>query len=167
MTLEWNLLLCFLPLSPSEVLAKTYYYQWSRGLGVGLWTLACFNRGFESRRGHACVSHICLCCQVEVSASGWSLVQRNPADCGVSECESETSQKRLRTNMIVEPQGWNLVNILRVTVASMSQTTAYRSERERGLGTVRGSARLLCCTGLQRAWPYIRHELFGEKESCT
>jgi len=25
-------------------------------------------------------------CQVEVSATGWSLVQRSPADCGVSLC---------------------------------------------------------------------------------
>jgi hypothetical protein len=25
-----------------------------------------------------------VCCQVEVSATGWSLVQRSPADCGVS-----------------------------------------------------------------------------------
>jgi hypothetical protein len=25
-----------------------------------------------------------VCCQVEVSATGWSLVQRSPTDCGVS-----------------------------------------------------------------------------------
>jgi hypothetical protein len=25
-----------------------------------------------------------VCCQVEVSATGWSLVQRSPIDCGVS-----------------------------------------------------------------------------------
>jgi len=31
------------------------------------------------------------CCQVEVSASGWSLVQRSPPDCGVSECDHESS----------------------------------------------------------------------------
>ena len=27
-----------------------------------------------------------LCCQVEVSATGWSLVQRSPTDCGASLC---------------------------------------------------------------------------------
>jgi hypothetical protein len=27
-----------------------------------------------------------VCCQVEVSATGWSLVQRSPTECGVSEC---------------------------------------------------------------------------------
>jgi hypothetical protein len=26
----------------------------------------------------------CVCCQVEVSATSWSLVQRSPTDCGVS-----------------------------------------------------------------------------------
>jgi hypothetical protein len=34
------------------------------------------------------VSCECLCCQVEVSASGRSLVQRSPTDCGVClECD--------------------------------------------------------------------------------
>jgi hypothetical protein len=38
---------------------------------------------------------VCLsvvCCQVEVSATGWSLVQRSPTDCGVSECDCEASK---------------------------------------------------------------------------
>jgi hypothetical protein len=30
-----------------------------------------------------------VCCQVEVSATSWSLVQRSPAECGVSECDCE------------------------------------------------------------------------------
>jgi hypothetical protein len=33
-----------------------------------------------------------VCCQVEVSATGWSLVQRSPTDCGVSQ------------NVIVKPR---------------------------------------------------------------
>jgi hypothetical protein len=37
---------------------------------------------FESRRGHECLSLASvLCCQVEVTVSGWSLVQRSPTDC--------------------------------------------------------------------------------------
>jgi hypothetical protein len=36
----------------------------------------------------------CVCCQVEVSASGWSLVQRNPTEFGMSECDRETSIMR-------------------------------------------------------------------------
>jgi hypothetical protein len=36
-----------------------------------------------------------VCCQVEVSATGWSLVQRSPTDCGMSQmCNHETSTKR-------------------------------------------------------------------------
>jgi hypothetical protein len=36
-----------------------------------------------------------VCCQVEVSASGSSLVQRSPTDCGASnECDVETSRMR-------------------------------------------------------------------------
>ena len=47
---------------------------------------ACCDCGFESRRGHVCLSLvIVVCCQVEVSSSRWSLVQRIPTDCGVSE----------------------------------------------------------------------------------
>ena len=30
-------------------------------------------------------------CEVEVCSSGWSLVQRSPTECGVSECERGTS----------------------------------------------------------------------------
>jgi len=29
---------------------------------------------------------IVVCCQVEVSATSWSLVQRSPTDCGASFC---------------------------------------------------------------------------------
>jgi hypothetical protein len=36
-----------------------------------------------------------VCCQVEVSATGWSLVQMSPTDCDVSKvCDHETSTKR-------------------------------------------------------------------------
>jgi hypothetical protein len=37
----------------------------------------------------------CLCCQVEVSATSWSLVQRSPTECGVSNvCDREALTKR-------------------------------------------------------------------------
>jgi hypothetical protein len=36
-------------------------------------------------RGHGCLSVVSVvCCQVEVSATGQSLVQRSPTECGVS-----------------------------------------------------------------------------------
>jgi len=34
------------------------------------------------------------CCQVDDSVSGWSLLQRNPTECGVFECSHEASLKR-------------------------------------------------------------------------
>ena len=41
----------------------------------------------NTARGHGCLSVVSVvCCQVEVSATGWSLVQRSPTDCGASLC---------------------------------------------------------------------------------
>ena len=35
-----------------------------------------------------------VCCQVDVTATDRSLVQRSPVDCGVSECDREASIMR-------------------------------------------------------------------------
>jgi hypothetical protein len=44
------------------------------------------DRQKKSHRGHGCLSLVSfVCCHVEVSATGWSLVQRSPTDCGVSQ----------------------------------------------------------------------------------
>ena len=41
--------------------------------------------GFESRWGHGCLCLVSVvCCPVQVSATGRSLVQRSPTGCGVS-----------------------------------------------------------------------------------
>jgi hypothetical protein len=62
---------------------------------VGLRPLACWNCGFQSRRVHEYLSLVsAVCCQVEVSASVWSLVPRSPTKCGVSEYENESSIMR-------------------------------------------------------------------------
>jgi hypothetical protein len=63
--------------------------------GVGVRPLACWDCGFESHRRHECLSLVSVVCwQVEVSATGRSLVQRSPTDCGVSECDREASIMR-------------------------------------------------------------------------
>ena len=63
--------------------------------GVGLRPVASWDCGFASRRGHGCLSVVSVvCCQVEVSASGRSLVQRSPTECGVSERNRESSIMR-------------------------------------------------------------------------
>jgi hypothetical protein len=69
----------------------------SKYLDVGRyqWSLACWVCGFEPRRGRGCLSVVTVvCCQVEVSVSGRSLVQRSPTECGVSECDREASMMR-------------------------------------------------------------------------
>ena len=66
--------------------------KWSQPIPVAarskVWVcgrLACWDCGFESHRGHGYLSVVSVvCCQVEVSASGWSLVQRSPNVCGAS-----------------------------------------------------------------------------------
>jgi hypothetical protein len=53
----------------------------SSAVWVGLRLFACWDRGFESRQGHRCLILVnVVCCQVEVSMSGWPLVQRNPTE---------------------------------------------------------------------------------------
>jgi hypothetical protein len=57
--------------------------QWPRDLRL----LACWECGFESQRGHGCLSVVSVVClQVDVSATSWSLVQRSPTDSGASSC---------------------------------------------------------------------------------
>ena len=73
-----------------------------------MWPLAGWDRGFESRQGHGCLSVVSVvCCQVEVSASDRSLIQRSATDCGVSECDSEAlmmmMMMRHRPTRVVEP----------------------------------------------------------------
>jgi hypothetical protein len=59
---------------------------------VSLRPLACWDCGFEDRRGHGCLSVVnSECCQVQVSVSGLSLFQRIPTECDVSKCDREAS----------------------------------------------------------------------------
>ena len=65
--------------------------------GVGLRSLACWECGFESRLGHGCLSVVrVVCWQVDVSATGWSLIKRSPTEFGASECHFEASVMRKR-----------------------------------------------------------------------
>jgi hypothetical protein len=62
---------------------------------VGLRQPACWDCGLESHREHGCLSLVSIvCCQAEVSASDWSLVERSPTEFGVSECDYEFSTVR-------------------------------------------------------------------------
>jgi hypothetical protein len=51
---------------------------------------------------YGCLSLVSVVfCQVEVSATSWSLVQRSPTECGVSECDREASENEA----VLGPQG--------------------------------------------------------------
>ena len=89
--------------------------QWPRCLRCGS-AAARHICEFEYRRGHGCLFVVSVvCCQVEVSASGWSLVQRSPTECGVSECDHEASiMRRLRPTSACCAMRNNWINVLNV-----------------------------------------------------
>ena len=71
---------------------------------MGLWPLTCWDCGLESHWVHGCLSLvIVVCCKVDVSAMGRSLVQSSPTDCGVSECDRGTSYRRPKPTRVAEP----------------------------------------------------------------
>jgi hypothetical protein len=60
------------------------------------WFLGRSLAGFESRRQHGYLYLFSVvCCQVEISAMGRSLVQRSPTVCGVSEWNRKDSIRRM------------------------------------------------------------------------
>ena len=64
-----------------------FFYLALATSSCGLRPLACWDLGFESHGGHGYLSVVSVvCCQVEVSATSWSLVQRSPTDCATSLC---------------------------------------------------------------------------------
>jgi len=79
-----NLLLLFLlfALSLTLIIFGELYKDRFRLPLVGLWALACWDCGFESRQRHGCLSLVnVVCAQVEVSTTGRSLCQSSPAAC--------------------------------------------------------------------------------------
>jgi len=70
--------------------------QWPRGLRHRSATSRLLGLRVRIPPGgmNVCLSVSVVYCQVEISALGWSLVQRIPIDWGVSECECEASIKR-------------------------------------------------------------------------
>ena len=91
---------------------------------------------------------IVVCCQVEGSASGWSLAPRSPTDCVVSECDREASimRKPWPTRgccaMEKEMKQWWIDNVQRKTIyaeKNVSQCHFFNHEsRWMGLGSKSG-----------------------------
>jgi hypothetical protein len=70
------LLICSLP--------SYFRYQWPCSLRCGSATARLLGLRVRIPRRHKRLSLLSVaCCQVEVSSSSWSLVQRNPNECGV------------------------------------------------------------------------------------
>ena len=65
---------------PIPVAARSVTWAYGRSLAG----MACSNTAGVM---HACLLVNSVCCQIEVYATGQSLVQRSPTDCGVSECD--------------------------------------------------------------------------------
>ena len=65
----------------------------ARSRRVSVRLLVCWDCGFEHRRvGHGCLSVVrVVCCQVVVSTTGRSLVQRSPTEYEISECDQGAS----------------------------------------------------------------------------
>jgi hypothetical protein len=61
-------------------------------ISMGLRPLAYWDCGFESRQRHGCLSLVSVvCCQVEVSATGWSLVLPSVV-CLKCDCEASNNE---------------------------------------------------------------------------
>ena len=108
---------------------------------MGLQLLACWDCGFESCR---CPVSLCceiVCCQVEVSATGRSFVQRSPAKCVVSLSFTITStpplsrwqevrlRKKVNTNPFLPQKNDNYYYIFWVCVCSLSYPACNAREQ--------------------------------------
>ena len=80
--------------------------QWPRGLRRRS-AAACLLRSWvpipPGGHGYLCV----VCCQIEVSATSWSLVQRSPTDCGLR--RRSTAARLLRSWVRIPPGEWMIV----------------------------------------------------------
>jgi hypothetical protein len=73
---------------------------------MALRPLACWDCEFESRLGHGCLSLVnVVCCQVEISATGRSLVQRGPTERGVNVVAKSQQRGGLGPSRVVATQG--------------------------------------------------------------
>ena len=64
--------------------------------GRSRWPIPYWDCGFESRRREWTSVVNVVCCQVEVTATGRSLVQRSPTDCAVAECDRDPTRGQSR-----------------------------------------------------------------------
>jgi len=92
---EWYFTFSCIHSVPSPLAARSKAWVYGRSLaGIA---------GSNSGGGHGFLSlGRVVCCQVGVSVTGWSLVQRSPTKCK-TECDRGTSQRRPKSSRIVLP----------------------------------------------------------------
>jgi hypothetical protein len=104
--------------------ASNYRSQWPRGLSRGSEAACLLGLWVRIPPGTWSV----VCCQVEVSALGWSLVQRSPTECHMSECDREASKMRAwptRGCCGMKKIGVIIIPILSKTANSLLGNVAY------------------------------------------
>jgi len=80
-----------------------FWSQWPRGLTRGSASACLLGLRVRIPSGAwMSVSVLFGCCRVELTVTSWSLVQRSPAELGVSEYDPGTSQKLSRSTRAVE-----------------------------------------------------------------
>jgi hypothetical protein len=77
----------------SDGMERNNESQWPRGLSRRSTTARMLRSWIRIPPGGMDVCH-CVCCQVEVSATSWSLVQGSPTDCGASLCVIKKPRER-------------------------------------------------------------------------
>ena len=77
-------------------------WLWDLSLGSSASLVLGFRVGIPT--GHECLSFvIVVCCRLEVSVTGRSVVQSGSTECGVSECDLDTTTRKPRPTRAVDP----------------------------------------------------------------
>ena len=98
--------------------------RWPRGLRRRSTAARLLRSWVRIPSGHGRLSVVSVvCCQVEVSATDWSLVQRSPTDCGASLCVIKKPRKRGGYSPAIGLQNTNLPWV----VAPVEKKSTYSS----------------------------------------
>jgi hypothetical protein len=106
-----------------------------RGLRRSLRPHACWGCGFEYPPGAWMFVVSVVCCQVEVSTTDWSLVQKSPTDCDASFCVI----KKPRKNKEAKARYWAVKTQSQWVVTAGKQTNKQTTSLECWLINCRGN----------------------------
>ena len=87
---------------------------------LGLW--------IQPLRGHVYLSLVSVCYQVEVSATGRSLIQRNPTECGVCDREASIMRRSWPTVGLLRHGGKNVIDYRNIYETYFEMVNEYTNE---------------------------------------